>query len=437
MAYASSEELLKYPMSDYTIIDRRINPKGKNLSNRQRFLERTKQWIKKKVREKSVNRDITADGGEDISISGDDIAEPTFDYNRQKGIWDRVLPGNKEFVTGDKIKRDGGEGGKGKKASDSGEGEDDFVFSISKEEYLDILFEDLELPDLIKESENAAVTFERRRTGFSTSGSPNNLDLEKSFKNALGRKIALGFPLDRKIKELEEELLSAKKPRKIEIELEISSLRKRRLAIAYIDQVDVRYKRHTQVPLPNSQAVVFCLMDVSGSMGKEEKDTAKRFFLLLYLFLQRKYQKVDIIFVRHTTEASECTEHEFFYGQETGGTMVSTGVKCVNEIIQDRYPIDAWNIYCVQASDGDNFDNDNADLCTQLEVLLPKCQYYVYNEVLQSTSYRSNGHITNVFEVMNELKNEYHNLSIVNIASIDEVVPTFRKIFSKKNKNEK
>jgi len=437
VAYASSEELLKYPMSDYTIIDRRVNPKGKNLSNRQRFLERTKQWVKQKVRDRSVNRDILSDGGESISISSDDVAEPTFDYDRQKGIWDRVLPGNKEFVTGDKIKRDGGEGGKGKKASDSGDGEDDFVFSISKEEYLDILFEDLELPDLVKESENAAVTFERKRTGFSTSGSPNNLDLERSLKNALGRKIALGFPLDRKIKELEEQLLLAPIEEKGAILLEIESLRRRRLAIAYIDQVDVRYKRHTQMPVPNSQAVVFCLMDVSGSMGQNEKDTAKRFFLLLYLFLQRKYQKVDIIFVRHTTEASECTEHEFFYGQETGGTMVSTGVKEVNNILNDRYPLDAWNVYCVQASDGDNFDHDNADLRTQLEVLLPKCQYYVYNEVLQGTSYRSNGHITNVFEVMNDLKDDHHNLSIVNIASIEEVVPTFRKIFSKKVKNAK
>ena len=426
-------------MSDYTIIDRRVNPKGKNLSNRQRFLERTKQWVKQKVRDKSVNRDITSGDGESISISKDDVSEPSFDYDRRKGIWDRVLPGNKEFVTGDKIKRDQGGGkGKGTDASDTGEGTDDFVFTISKDEYLDILFEDLELPDLIKESENAAVTFERKRTGFSTSGSPNNLDLEKSMKNALGRKIALAFPLDRKIKEKEAELLLVTDEElRALIQLEIEALRRRRLAIAYIDQVDVRYKRHSQVPLPNSQAVVFCLMDVSGSMGKEEKDTAKRFFLLLYLFLQRKYQKVDIVFVKHTTEGSECTEHEFFYGQESGGTMVSTGVKVVNEIVQERYPLDAWNIYCVQASDGDNFENDNPALTNELDRLLPKCQYYVYNEVLQSNSYRSAGHATNVFEVMNRLKDEHENLSVINIGSVEDVVPAFRKIFTKKVKHGK
>lgn len=425
-------------MSDYTIIDRRVNSKGKSSSNRQRFLERTKQWVRQKVREKSVNRDMTSNEGESISISNDDVSEPSFDYDRQKGIWDRVLPGNKDFVPGDKIKREGKTKGKGTDASDNGEGTDDFVFTISKDEYLDILFEDLELPDLIKESENAAITFSRKRTGFSTSGSPNNLDLEKSMKNALGRKIALAFPLDKKIKKKEEELeLTTDAELRAIIELEISALRKRRLAIAYIDQVDVRYKRHSLIPLPNSQAVVFCLMDVSGSMGKEEKDTAKRFFLLLYLFLQRKYQKVDIVFVKHTTEGAECTEHEFFYGQESGGTMVSTGVKVVNEIIQQRYPLDAWNIYSVQASDGDNFESDNLALTNELELLLPKCQYYVYNEVLQSNSYRTSSYDTNVLKVMKGLKDTHENLSVISIGSVDKVVPAFREIFTKKEKNGK
>lgn len=424
-------------MSDYTIIDRRTSPKGKNLSNRQRFIERTKEWVKQKVRERSASRDITSKDGDSISISGDDVAEPTFDYDRQKGIWDRVLPGNKEFVPGDKIKRGQSGKGKGKSASDSGEGEDDFTFTISKEEYLDILFEDLELPDLIKESENAAVTFERKRAGYSTSGSPNNLDLVRSLKNALGRRIALGFPIDKKIKEKELEMLTADEEEAILLQLEIDALRVRRTAVAYIDQVDVRYKRHAQHPVPNSQAVVFCLMDVSGSMGQNEKDTAKRFFLLLYLFLQRKYQKVDIVFVRHTTDAAECTEHEFFYGQETGGTLVSSGVKEVNNIIDDRYPLDAWNIYTVQASDGDNFDSDNKAMVSELEALIPRCQYYVYNEVLQHSIYRGEDHITNVYSAMDSLRPAHPNLSITSIGSVDEVVPKFREIFTKKTKNDK
>lgn len=427
-------------MSNYTIIDRRVNPKGKNLSNRQRFLHRTKEWVKQKVREKSVDRDITSEDGESVSISKDDIAEPVFDYNRRVGDWDRVLPGNKEFVTGDKIKRPpGGSGSGGNNASDDGESEDEFVFTLSKDEYLDILFEDLELPDLVKESETAAVTFQRKRSGYSTSGTPNNLDLKKSFKNALGRRIALAFPIDKKIKEKEAELAKADEAEKPKLQLELDKLKSRRAVITFIDQVDVRYKRYSNNPVPNCQAVVFCLMDVSGSMGQNEKDTAKRFFLLLYLFLQRKYQKVDIVFVKHTTEAKECTEQEFFYDKESGGTMVSTGVKEINQIISQRYPLDAWNVYCVQASDGDNFEHDNPALRTELEKLLPKCQYYVYNEVLQINMniYDTSDRFTNVYRVMETLKVDNKNLSIVTIGSVEEVVPTFRRIFTKRSKNGK
>jgi hypothetical protein len=429
-------------MDNYTIIDRRLNPKGKNLSNRQRFLKRANDWIKEKIRKRAIDRDITSEEDESITISTDGISEPVFDYDYQSGDWDRVLPGNRDFVVGDTIKREKSGQGKGKDASDNGDGEDTFVFTISKEEYLDILFEDLELPDLIKESEETAIRFARKRSGFSTSGTPNNLDLERSLKNALGRRIALAFPLDRKIKEKEEEIEKCiDSELLIQLQQELLELKTRRNAVSYIDQVDVKYKRYTQIPLPSSQAVVFCLMDVSGSMEEREKEIAKRFFLLLYLFLQRKYEKVDIRFVRHTTTADECTEHQFFYDKESGGTMVSTGVKKVNEIINEEYPLDDWNIYVVQASDGDNFSNDENDLKSELEEILPKCQYYVYNEVKPGgTSEYMNlerSYQTNVFTTMKQMTANFDNLAIVNIGSVDDVVSIFRKVFTKQVKNGK
>jgi hypothetical protein len=420
-------------MSKHTIIDRRINPKGKNLSNRQRFLHRARDWIKDKVRKRAAERDITSNDGESISISEDDISEPIFDYDRRKGDWERVLPGNKDYIPGDKIKRpDDGEGS-GNEGGTGPDSEDEFAFTITKEEYLDILFEDLELPDLVKESENQAVVFERRRTGFSTAGTPNNLDLEKSLKNALGRRIALGLPLDKKIKDKEEEIENAEEDQLPRLLEELTELKRRRTAITYIDQVDVRYKRYSQTPLPNSQAVVFCLIDVSGSMGEKEKEIAKRFFLLLYLFLQRKYKTVDIKFVRHTTEASECNEEEFFYDKSNGGTIVSTGIKKVNEIIKERYPLDAWNIYCVQASDGDNVSSDNPTMRDELKKLLPKCQYYVYNEVKQSVGLFSGMSTTNVYDIMKELTKDYKNMNIVRIDSLEGVIPSFRKVFGKRD----
>lgn len=425
-------------MSQYTIIDRRKNPKGKNLTNRKRFLDRTKDYVRKQIRERSGQRDITSNDGESISVNKDDISEPSFDYDRYAGEWDRILPGNRDFVPGDTIKRpEGGGSGKGRgQASDSGEDEDEFQFSITKEEYLDILFEDLELPDLVKNSEDAAIQWEQKRSGFSTAGSPNNLDIERSLKNSLGRRIALAFPLDRKIKLLRQKIEEENNPEhKLILIEELEKLLRRRAAIAYIDPVDVRYRRFDKKPVPNSQAAVFCLMDVSGSMGEKEKETAKRFFLLLYLFLQRKYQKVDIIFVKHTTKAQECSEQEFFYSKESGGTLVSTGVAEINRIIKERYPTNAWNIYVVQASDGDNFDSDNVALRKEMETLLPLCQYYVYNEVYQQHSYLMGSyesHDTNVRDLMIMLRETNYNLEVIRIGSPDDVVGTFRAVFSKR-----
>lgn len=425
-------------MSQYTVIDRRKNPKGKNLTNRKRFLDRTKDYIRQKVRERSGQRDITSNDGESITVDKDDIAEPSFDYNRHAGDWDRVLPGNQDFVPGDKIKRPPRGSGQGVgqgSASDSGEGEDDFQFSITKEEYLDILFEDLELPDLIKNSEAAATQWQRKRAGFSTAGTPNSLDIERSLKNSLGRRIALAFPLDRKIRKLKEEIESAPEEEKPKLIEELEKLIRRRNAVAYIDPVDVRYRRFEKQPVPNSRAAVFCLMDVSGSMGEKEKETAKRFFLLLYLFLQRKYHEVDIIFVKHTTSAKECTEHDFFYSKETGGTMVSTGLVEINRIIKERYPVNTWNIYVVQASDGDNYESDNEALKEEMETLLPLCQYYVYNEVFQQNSYLMGSyddHNTNVRNLMVTLRENYYNLEVIRIGSPDEVVSTFRAVFNRR-----
>ena len=132
-------------------------------------------------------------------------------------------------------------------------------------------------------------------------------------------------------------------------------LQRRRKVIAYIDPVDIRFNRFEPQPLPNANAVMFCLMDVSGSMGEREKDLAKRFFVLLHLFLKRRYERTDIVFIRHTHEAQEVDEETFFYSTQSGGTVVSTALEEMRRIIEERYPSREWNIYAAQASDGDNF----------------------------------------------------------------------------------
>ena len=137
-------------------------------------------------------------------------------------------------------------------------------------------------------------------------------------------------------------------PRIATLEDEARHLRKRVETIPFIDTFDLRYNHRVRQPKPSTQAVMFCLMDVSGSMHQKRKDIAKRFFILLYLFLTRTYERIQLVFIRHHTTAKEVAENDFFYSRETGGTVVSSALQLMNEIVQERYPSNEWNIYAAK-----------------------------------------------------------------------------------------
>ena len=203
---------------------------------------------------------------------------------------------------------------------------------LSREEFLDIFMEDLELPDLIKQKIKQTESFSLHRAGYSSSGSPSNLNLVRTMRNSLSRRIALRRPKPEEIERLEQEIadLEAERHRRRSAagaRGELDAPDAARKLIPYLDPVDVRYNRFERVPRPVAQAVMFCLMDVSGSMTEHMKDLAKRFFMLLFLFLKRRYRHVDIVFIRHTHEAKEVDEETFFYSAETGGTVVSTALE--------------------------------------------------------------------------------------------------------------
>jgi len=418
-------------MVEYRIIDRRENPKGKNLPNREKFLKKVRKQVHDQVRGAMGKKSITDETGTDITIPSTGISEPSFEYDTSTGEWDRILPGNETFSKGDRIKRPNKGGGSGNSGGNSsGDAEDNFTFTLTRDEYLDIVFDDLELPDLIKTVEKAATAFHRMRAGFKTDGNPSQLDLVKSLKNSLGRRLALRNPVKNQIEELETKLL-LDDTNKDEILLGIEALKRRHAAIPWVDPMDLRYRRWDKKPIPNSQAVMFCLMDVSASMGESEKEIAKRFYLLLYLFLQRQYEKVQIVFVRHTQVAKEVDEFEFFNGKDSGGTVVSTGIDMVNKIIIDRYPSDAWNIYITQASDGDNSSTDNEQCEKLLHKLLPKVQYYVYAEV-KTGFYMYGGTTTGLWKMFEEVVPNYPQLAVVAVPNISQVVSVFRKIFAKR-----
>src|SRR5579859_3229598 len=370
------------------IVDRRPNPKGKSLGNRRRFIERARAEVKGAVMDALRKRKITdTESGEKVSIPTKGIDEPSFRHSSSGGKRNYVVPGNKDHVVGDEIERpQGGQGGKGGDPSDSGEGTDGFEFTLSREEFLDLFFEDLELPDLVKKRLSEAAAPELSRAGFAVSGNPSNINLIRTMRNSMARRISLKRPKPEEIEALEEEIerLAHTGPEALwrDAKDRLEAVLRRTRAIPYFDPIDVRYNRFERIPKPNIQAVMFCLMDVSGSMTERMKDLAKRFFMLLHIFLVRRYKTVDLVFIRHTSTAQEVDEETFFYSRETGGTVVSTALEKMLEIARARYPTDRWNIYAAQASDGDNYGADSGRCVSLLDGdVLPLCQYFAYVEV--------------------------------------------------------
>lgn len=267
------------------IVDRRLNPGGKSLVNRQRFLRRARAYVQQAVRDSLKDRSIKdLDKEGQISIQRDVIHEPTLHRAAQGGSRERVFPGNHDYMEGDRIKRPDGGAGAGSKAG-QGEGNDDFQFALSREEFLDLFLDDLELPDLAKRRLIGGAVDGIRRAGYSTAGNPSNLSVPRTMQKAMSRRLALRRPKGADLARIEEEiaLIEARTPplpddatRLEALREERSTIIRRRNLIAYIDPVDLRYRRFETVPKPVAQAVMFCLMDVSGSMTEHMKDLAKR-----------------------------------------------------------------------------------------------------------------------------------------------------------------
>ena len=419
------------------LIDRRLQGKNKSAVNRERFLRRYKSQIKDAVGRAIKGRSITdIENGEKVSIPVKDVGEPSFGH-AHGGIWENVHPGNEEYQKGDQINRPKGGGGSGRgKAGNSDQmTEDDFIFQLSREEFMNYFFEDLELPHMVKTQLAATTEFKNQRAGYTVSGTPSNIHVLRSLRGALGRRIAVGGNSRKRVieaeKELEERLLAGEaldSPRVLELKKLIHHLHTRLLAIPFIDPFDLRYSNRIKVPKPMTQAVMFCIMDVSGSMDETRKDTAKRFFILLYLFLKRVYEKIEVVFIRHHTAAAEVDEDEFFHSRESGGTVVSSALHLLNKVIDERYGGGSWNSYVAQASDGDNWDNDSV-LCRQLLVntIMPKVQYYTYVEI-------TDGPPQNLWEQYSQVPDHHPHFAMQKIVTPADIYPVFRELFKKQPK---
>jgi uncharacterized sporulation protein YeaH/YhbH (DUF444 family) len=425
------EALLTY------LIDRRLQGKNKSAVNRERFLRRYKGQIKDAVGRAIKGRSITdIENGEKVSIPVRDVNEPSFGH-AHGGVWEVINPGNQEYQKGDQIARPkGGAGaGKGKAGNSDQTSEDDFIFELSREEFMNYFFEDLELPHMVKTQLTATVEYKNQRAGYTVSGTPSNIHVLRSLRGALGRRIAVGGKPRRQLAEAERELeelllndVPLADPRVVELKKLIHHLHTRILAIPFIDPFDLRYSNRIKIPKPMTQAVMFCIMDVSGSMDEQRKDTAKRFFILLYLFLKRVYEKIEVVFIRHHTAALEVDENEFFHSRESGGTVVSSALNLLNKIIDERYGAGQWNSYVAQASDGDNWDNDSV-LCRQLlsNTIMQKVQYYTYVEI-------TDGPPQNLWEQYAQIPDLHRHFAMQKIVTPADIYPVFRELFKKQPK---
>jgi hypothetical protein len=420
------------------IVDRRLAGKNKSIGNRERFLRRYKDQIKEAVKRAIDGRGIRdIERGEDIHIPKRDISEPVFGHG-QGGMRETVHPGNQDYIRGDRIERQkagsGGQGsGKGQ-ASDAGDGEDDFVFALSKEEFMQVFFEDLALPNLLRTQLAEVPEFKSHRAGLTSDGTPNNLHVVRSMRGALGRRIALGASSRRTVKELEAELADGRRTLQpgdavaeahiLRLVEEIEQLKGRVERIPFLDPIDLRFRSRVKVPVPTSKAVMFCLMDVSGSMDEARKELSKRFFILLYMFLTRHYEKIELVFIRHHTQAAEVDEQNFFHARETGGTVVSSALVLMEEIIRARFNPSEWNIYGAQASDGDNWHHDSGR-CRELlsEKILPLVRYFAYVQVAEEEQ--------NLWEEYTQLQTVHRHFAMRKATSADQIYPVFRDLFKK------
>ena len=418
------------------IVDRRSH-KGKSTANRQRVLKRLDGALKAQVDKLVARHKIKeADQGAEVTIERKDVTEPHFALDSVSGATDRVIPGNDQYRVGDKIPNNGGQGEGSGSGDDAGEGsseeEDSFRFVLSREEYLSLLFDELELPALLRTELLQIDETRFRRGGVVRYGNPSTVCVTRTFKASIGRRWA-AEAFQRDALEAAEAALAEARDRGVPAlvqaaEAELEEVRRRTADIPFLDPIDLRHRSLVEVQSPCTAAVMFCLMDVSSSMDENRKDLAKRFFTLLYLFLTRKYKKVDLVFIRHTDEAQEVDEDTFFNGTQAGSTRVLSALAKMNEIVESRYPASHYNIFGAQASDGDSFGADSSESSGYLlSKLLPLSRYFVYAEVGGGPEQGA----TSLWSAYQSIESDRFNMATV--SARNEVYPALAKLFQKEH----
>lgn len=425
------------------IIDRRLNGRGKSTENRQKFIRRAKEIVKDQIDDLIINKklkDLGKSGGTISVPRAKRLGEPSYRHG-MGGNRDYVLPGNKKFTPGDRIwkpREEQNGGGDGNEASDQGHLTD---VELTERELLDIIFDDLELPNMVKKELSKIKSDVKKHSGFNKDGSPNKLSIIRSVKQSFIRTIPIEDDIEEQLANARESLRVAKDDQdKLYWSAEIERLLKEREEIPFLDPLDLRYKQTQIVPQPSTHATMIMLMDNSGSMTDEHRVKAKRFFALLYRFLSMHYDGIDTIFISHTTEAHEMTEEEFFTTGDSGGTIVSSGLEMVADKVYDLK--NKSNVYVCQVSDGDNWSNDD-DRCFELlvEEIMDNVQYFAYiqlddyhNDQDGSATIRTYlGVDKGLWRAYEHVAKLFKTFQMKRVFETSDIFPVFRELFAKKS----
>lgn len=442
------------------LIDRRKAGRGKSLPNRQKLIKRIKSFIKastpQNIGKQGGVTGSGATGTSPVRIAGNALEEPFFAYARD-GEQTIILTGNNRYDRGDEIEFESNESASGGGPGENGE--DDFIVNIARDEFLDLYFEDCELPNLVNEKFTEKLDNTFQHAGFTTTGAPSQLSVIRTYKQMLGRTSAIIDPMIDELEEMKKRLnelcFVAEADRftdkKVvdEIELLRAQIAELESEIDFYDNFDItdlRYRRREAKPLKTVDAVLIMVMDISGSMSEEKKTIARRWFALLYAFIKRRYPITELVFIAHTDEPYEMSENDFFSTRINGGTCVSPALELVNKIILERYDPNQTNIYVCHASDGDNWMDDNPKVIDELVGsgnLLGKIQLFSYAEVGTGGGWYFGGsrssdeqEDSNLWTTYAEARDKSQNGKIIQtiIKTADECYPVFKKVFKKRGK---
>ena len=371
--------------------------------DRQRHRQKLKDTIRDNIADIIAEESIIGrDQNKVIKIPIRSIKEYRFIYGENNA---GVAQGNGEQKPGDVVQKGEPEGQAPGQGGGSEPGVDAIETDVTLEELIEIMFDDLDLPDLERKSLKRIVTDQaRKRKGHRHSGIRPRLDKKLTAKNRIKRKLAVGGSRDVDFTDEETRFPFHKD--------------------------DFRYHHISNAEREQSNAVIFCIMDTSGSMGTVKKYLARSFYFLLYQFVRQKYQNVEVVFIAHHTEAKEVTEEDFFHKVESGGTYISSGYRKALDIIEDRYHPTLWNIYAFHCSDGDNFYSDNERALQAAEELCKVCNLFGYGEIKPSGSAYYSG---SMLEVFGQIKAE--NFQMVVIERKEDLWASF-KAFLTKDRND-